>query len=164
MTFSEALEAAKSGRKVQRQGWNGKGQHVELAWSVVFMDAEGNSVKADHEAIGSSALTFFGTSGIQIGWLASSGDILADDWQLADGEEAWTGSGSDTGFGAAVDALKAGKAATRRGWNGKNMRIELDSSCDKLSAPFIYIVVPNGMKFAYAPSQADLLAEDWKIF
>ena len=32
--------------------------------------------------IGNKALAFVGTSGVQLGWLASQADMLADDWMI----------------------------------------------------------------------------------
>ena len=32
MNFGQALEALKSGKKVQRAGWNGKGMHLEAQY------------------------------------------------------------------------------------------------------------------------------------
>lgn len=31
MNFGKAIEEMKAGKKVARQGWNGKGQYIELA-------------------------------------------------------------------------------------------------------------------------------------
>ena len=31
------------------------------------------------------ALAFVGTSGVQMGWLASQADMLADDWEIVEG-------------------------------------------------------------------------------
>lgn len=42
----------------------------------------GEVVNVDHDAIGNNALAFVGTSGVQLGWLASQADMLADDWQI----------------------------------------------------------------------------------
>lgn len=39
---------------------------------------------AHHEAIGNKALAFVGTSGVQMGWLASQADMLADDWRIVE--------------------------------------------------------------------------------
>ena len=71
MNFGEAIEAAKTGHKISRKGWNGKGQYVELASSISYTGADGKVVNADHSAIGTRAFAFVGTSGVQMGWLAS---------------------------------------------------------------------------------------------
>lgn len=80
LTFGLAIEAAKKGYKIARKGWNGKGQHVELACCISYKAPDGALVNAEHEAIGNKALAFCGTSGVQMGWLASQADMLADDW------------------------------------------------------------------------------------
>ena len=82
MNFGEAIEKAKNGAKIQRSGWNGKNQYVELATCISYKNAAGEIVNADHDAIGNKALAFVGTSGVQIGWLASQADMLADDWKI----------------------------------------------------------------------------------
>lgn len=84
MSFGEAIEAAKTGHKISRKGWNGKGQHVELASSISYTRADGKVVNADHSAIGNRAFAFVGTSGVQMGWLASQADMLAEDWMLVE--------------------------------------------------------------------------------
>ena len=79
MSFGLAIEAMKKGKKVARRGWNGKNQHIELATRISYMTAEGVFVNVEHEAIGNKAIAFCGTSGVQMGWLASQADMLADD-------------------------------------------------------------------------------------
>ena len=82
MTFGEALEAAKKGKRITREGWNGKGQYVELAVGISYMNGNAEVVNADHLCIGNKALAFVGTSGVQLGWLASQADMLAEDWSI----------------------------------------------------------------------------------
>ena len=84
MNFGEALEALKSGKKVAREGWNGKKQYIELATNISYTRAGGNVVNCVHEAIGNKAIAFVGTSGVQMGWLASQADMLAEDWHIAE--------------------------------------------------------------------------------
>lgn len=83
MTFGEAIEAVKNGARIQREGWNGKKQYVELATCISYKDADGEIVNCTHDAIGNKALAFVGTSGVQMGWLASQADMLAEDWRIA---------------------------------------------------------------------------------
>lgn len=80
MTFGQALELMKRGCKVARSGWNGKGQYIELANHISYINADGDVINADHDAIGNKAIAFVGTSGVQLGWLASQADMLAEDW------------------------------------------------------------------------------------
>ena len=84
MKFGEAIERAKCGERIQRSGWNGKNQYVELATGISYVNAVGEIVNANHDAIGNQALAFVGTSGVQLGWLASQADMLADDWQAVE--------------------------------------------------------------------------------
>lgn len=84
MNFGDAIKAMRDGKRVQRSGWNGKNQYIELASCISYMNAKGEVVNVDHDAIGNKAVAFVGTSGVQIGWLASQADMLADDWKLVD--------------------------------------------------------------------------------
>lgn len=80
MTFGIALELLKKGCKVARKGWNGKEQYIQLATSISYKSADDEIVNCEHDAIGNKAIAFVGTSGVQIGWLASQADMLSEDW------------------------------------------------------------------------------------
>ena len=82
LSFGLAIEAAKKGMKIARAGWNGKNQYVELAERISYENAAHEVINAKHKAIGNKALAFVGTSGVQLGWLASQADMLADDWMI----------------------------------------------------------------------------------
>lgn len=84
LNFGLAIEAAKKGKKISRAGWNGKGQYVQLATCISYTDPAGAVVNAEHKAIGNQALAFVGTSGVQMEWLASQADMLADDWTIVE--------------------------------------------------------------------------------
>lgn len=84
MPFGLAIEAAKMGFKIARQGWNGKGQYVELATRVSYSNPQGEVYNVNHKDMGNKALAFVGTSGIQLGWLASQADLLSEDWVIVE--------------------------------------------------------------------------------
>ena len=84
MNFGQALEALKAGKKVAREGWNGKNQYIELASNISYMNASRRIVNCEHDAIGNKAIAFVGTSGVQMGWLASQADMLAEDWIIVE--------------------------------------------------------------------------------
>ena len=84
-SFGDAIKYTKRGFKVKRQGWNGKNQHIELARNISYVAPDGTVQNCNHEAIGNMAIAFVGTSGVQMGWLASQADMLAaDDWVFAE--------------------------------------------------------------------------------
>lgn len=87
MDFGKAIQLLKEGKRVQRQGWNGKNQYIELATNISYKNAQGEIVNAEHDAIGNRAIAFVGTSGVQLGWLASQADMLAEDWKLVEEEK-----------------------------------------------------------------------------
>lgn len=81
--FGEAIKYLKRGFKVARKGWNGKNQYIELASNISYVNASMEIVNCKHDAIGNQAIAFVGTSGVQMGWLASQADMLAEDWMFA---------------------------------------------------------------------------------
>jgi len=84
--FGEALHMLKDGRKLARDGWNGKNQYIVLAKNIRFDTFDVKNWPLLHTAIGSKAIAFVGTSGTQMGWLASQADMLADDWHCVEVE------------------------------------------------------------------------------
>lgn len=82
MEFSKAIELLKMGYRLARKGWNGKNQYIELASNISYTTSFDEIVNAEHDAIGNKAIAFVGTSGVQLGWLASQSDMLADDWVI----------------------------------------------------------------------------------
>ena len=84
MCFGQAIEAARQGKKIARAGWNGKNQYVELAHCISYKNNAGEVVNVNHCNIGNKAFAFVGTSGVQIGWLASQADMLAGDWYIVE--------------------------------------------------------------------------------
>lgn len=80
MTFGDALEALKIGKKVARTGWNGKGMYLYLAGGKLLT-----------EEIGDGSYPFTDTVVMKtsdnkycIGWLASQTDMLAEDWCIVE--------------------------------------------------------------------------------
>ena len=81
-SFGDAIKYVKRGLKLKRKGWNGKKQYIQLATGISYKDASGDIINCEHDAIGNMAIAFVGTSGVQMGWLASQADMLAEDWAL----------------------------------------------------------------------------------
>ena len=82
--FGDAIRYLKRGLKVARKGWNGKKQYIQLATGISYKATDGDIVNCEHNAIGNMAIAFCGTSGVQMGWLASQADMLAEDWIFAE--------------------------------------------------------------------------------
>lgn len=80
--------------------------------------------------------------------------------------------GSSQSFSVALQELKKGKKARRKGWNGKGMWIELQRPDEhsKMTLPYLYLNYPKGDKYhdgcrvPWLASQTDLLEEDWEVF
>lgn len=68
-------------------------------------------------------------------------------------------------FGEALEAMKAGAAATRTGWNGRGMWIALQRPNDhsKMTLPYLFMRTVQGDFVPWLASQTDLLSEDWEI-
>jgi hypothetical protein len=84
MTFGEALEQMKLGSRIARTGWNGKGMWVAYQCGgtlegIMRTGFDGRYVRP---------YTYMKCADdtIQIGWLASQSDMLADDWVVVLGE------------------------------------------------------------------------------
>ena len=82
--FDEAIKYLKRGMKVKRKGLNGKDQYIELATNVSFKTPNDEVINVDHIDMGNKAIAFHGTSGVQLGWLASQSDMLSEDWTFAE--------------------------------------------------------------------------------
>lgn len=84
-SFSWALQRLKSGDKVQRTGWNGKGMFVFLVPGSTFtvnreplLSIMGEGTQVDYHA----HIDMKTADNKVVPWLASQTDILAEDWEL----------------------------------------------------------------------------------
>ena len=80
LTFGGALEALKAGKKVARNGWNGKGMYLYLADGKLLTQeiGDGSYPFTDSIVMKTSDNRFC------IGWLASQTDMLAEDWHIVE--------------------------------------------------------------------------------
>lgn len=78
MNFGQAIEKLKSGKKVAREGWNGKGMFIFLASGKQFESS--NLGDALPEIVNDCICMKTAQDTIVVGWLASQTDILAEDW------------------------------------------------------------------------------------
>lgn len=98
MDFGDAIRALKAGHKVRRAGWNGAGMWVVMMGELKlppYSDQTTNRKVNDRTAVHIGADTPFHSLSYlamwtaqgkwQPGWLASQADMLAEDWQLANG-------------------------------------------------------------------------------
>lgn len=58
MNFGKAIELLREGKKLQREGWNGKKQYIEIAQNISYKNTQGEIVNAEHDAIGNKAIAF----------------------------------------------------------------------------------------------------------
>jgi hypothetical protein len=88
MTFGMAIEAVKAGKKVARQGWNGKGMFVVyqkgypqgIQCNKQTADAWG--MKEGDLFICNPYLQIKQVNGLHSMWVPSIGDVLAEDWMI----------------------------------------------------------------------------------
>lgn len=89
-TFGQAIESLKEGKKVTRNGWNGKGMWLWLKQSTMVKSewckdpmlkeiADNNG--GEIESLGTICMKT-ADGKILTGWLASQTDILSEDWML----------------------------------------------------------------------------------
>lgn len=95
LTFGMAIEAMKSGKKVCRKGWNGKGMWlcVPLCDGPKEIPANGiwgkpNAEYAEQNGGTVKVLPYItmktADGAIVMGWLASQTDILSEDWMIVE--------------------------------------------------------------------------------
>lgn len=79
MTFGDALEALKIGKKVARTGWNSKGMYLYLADGKLLTEEIGDgSYPFTDTVVMKTADNMF------VPWLASQTDMLAEDWHIVE--------------------------------------------------------------------------------
>ena len=66
-------------------------------------------------------------------------------------------------FGKMLTTLKCGGKCARKGWNGKNMYVELQipDEHSKMSKPYIYMKTVDDDLVPWIASQTDMLENDW---
>jgi hypothetical protein len=94
LNFGQAIEALKQGKRIARQGWNGKNMFLFLLpvatvptkaiYDPALKEVIEKEVGGDtFEALGSIRM-FTADKKILTGWLASQTDILSEDWVILD--------------------------------------------------------------------------------
>lgn len=96
MNFGQAIEALKEGKKVAREGWNGKGMFVFKQISsnvgiqyVPNMQSLPQSVKDEFVKRGENLsylnqMCIVKSDNTIDSWVASSSDTFAEDWQIVE--------------------------------------------------------------------------------
>ena len=83
MNFSEALTVLKAGKRIAREGWNGKGMFVFLVAGSTFKVSRAplnQFYEEGAEVTYRPHLDMKATDGTIGVWLASTSDILSEDW------------------------------------------------------------------------------------
>ena len=101
-----------------------------------------------------------------------------ESWSPKDVFEAAYRETSGMSFGLAIEAAKMGKKIARAGWNGKNQYVELGHDFSytapgdipvrpvqhlDIGSQALVFVGTRGRQVGWLASQADMLADDWKI-
>ncbi len=85
LTFGDAIAALKSGKKVAREGWNGKGMFLFLSRNIEFeTDANLSCLSKTKMKQTASIVMKTAQDEFVVGWLASQSDMLAEDWIIVD--------------------------------------------------------------------------------
>lgn len=82
LTFGQAVELLKGGKKVARKSWNGKGTYLLLATGIDFeTKADLSDMQNENgELTAPSIAKKTADNKFVVGWLASQTDMLAEDW------------------------------------------------------------------------------------
>ena len=89
MDFSDALVACKQGSRITRSGWNGAGQFVVYqrgypdGIAINANTAEATGIPQGTVCQFAPYLMIRNAQGVFVPWLASQGDLLASDWEVA---------------------------------------------------------------------------------
>lgn len=83
MDFGDAIRAMKSGKRVAREGWNGKGMFLFLVSGSNFtvnreplLSIMGEGTQVQYHA----HIDMKTAQGYVVPWLASQADMLSEDW------------------------------------------------------------------------------------
>lgn len=82
MTFGLAIEALRKGKKVCRQGWNGKGLSIELQTPDAHSKMTLPYLFMNYPSTPASDTAPANHLSARVPWLASQTDMLAEDWQI----------------------------------------------------------------------------------
>jgi hypothetical protein len=83
--IGEAIRLMRSGLRVARAGWNGRG--MWLAYQAGYPDGipiNANTARATGLAEGTICVMMRTAPGDFVPWLCSQTDLLADDWEIAE--------------------------------------------------------------------------------
>ena len=97
MDFGKALDVLKNGKKVAREGWNGKGMYLYLVHGTTvdkenLRNEASQILPADEMAMHGTDVAEFlphidmrtANGDICVGWLAAQTDMLAEDWVVVE--------------------------------------------------------------------------------
>ena len=84
MTFGQAIEALKQGKKVARRGWNGKGMYVFLADEGGDFHTKADIGPERKACVHPFIVMHTAQDDFQPGWLASQSDMLCEDWTIVE--------------------------------------------------------------------------------
>lgn len=89
MNFGKAIEELKLGNKVSRQGWNGKGMFLSLAYPSRADGSKSATIEFNHkfenvETYLENFIVMKTADNKLVPWLASQTDVLAEDWGIVE--------------------------------------------------------------------------------
>jgi Protein of unknown function (DUF2829) len=152
--FGRALSLMLAGIAVQRTGWHGSGlclkaqvpdEHSKMTQPYIYME-----YPADHETY----------PGARVPWLCSITDFLSEDYVIHGERPEGTFAVKEFSIANAIKKLKEGVPVTRPQWHGKNMYLRLMPE-SSIKLPHVLLVLPDGKRVPWVPSQTDIFAEDW---
>ena len=85
MDFGEALHLLKEGKKLAREGWNGKGMFIVFVPSkVINLNEEFKELFGKDKVEFNQHFVIKNVDGSVSTWVPSVNDCLAEDWYVAD--------------------------------------------------------------------------------
>ena len=179
MNFTQALECMKSGYKVKLPGWGGYWCWDADKKTIMMHCRPKDSDNCQSDVLDipePDVLDIRETQRVEYTFL----NTQRDDWELADESNCALLGGQGTfNFSDALRYLNRGLKVARKGWNAANqyifkvdvldgenynVTVVAESIFDALPGPlvpFLAIKTNYNAVVAWAPSQTDILAEDW---
>lgn len=179
MNFTQALECMKSGYKVKLPGWGGYWCWDADKKTIMMHCRPKDSDNCQSDVLDipePDVLDIRETQRVEYTLL----NTQRDDWELADENNcALLGGQGTVNFSDALRYLNRGLKVARKGWNAANqyifkvdvldvenynVTVVAESIFDALPGPivpFLAIKTNYNAVVPWAPSQTDILAEDW---
>lgn len=149
MNWNEVFKLIKEGHKVKLPSWAGYWCWDDKKQTIMIHCKDGNVLDIRETEVVDYTFS----------------NIASDEWILANEENTpILGGEALFGFNEAIKYLKRGLKLTKKSWHKKGMYVQMQvpDEYSKMRGCYLYITIDDYLN-PWAPSQADMLEEDWII-